>query len=109
MPSGGLEIALTFLLALVVAVVFYLIGGLLAPKGEKTSGKLSSYACGEDLRPIRPRLNVGRFFVYLVLFLAFDVAVFLTAASMRRPGLYPALYLVISLLAVALLPHVGEA
>jgi len=101
-------VLIAYVMSLLLGLVLYLVGGLLAPKGEKTAGKLAPYACGEDLPPIRPRLNLERFYIYVVLFLVFDITIFLAAASMYNPGVYPALYILTALLAASLLYYLRE-
>lgn len=92
-----------FLLSLVVGLVLYLIGDLIGAKGEESGGKTTPYACGEDLPPLKFRVDVERFFIYAVYFLIFDVLAFILATSLGTPGLPPAVYAFIVLMSVAVL------
>jgi len=97
------SLPIAFLTALIVSVVFYWIGGKIAPHGKKTPGKLATYACGEEYPSEKLQLNVQRFFIYAVYFMIFDILAFILATSFASPGLMPALYAVITLSAVVLL------
>ena len=85
---------------MLVALALYLAGRLVAEKGTKTEAELSPYACGEDVPPIRPRMDMSRFFIYLLLFLAFDVATPIIALAVLGHYVQAALYLAVMLLAV---------
>jgi NADH:ubiquinone oxidoreductase subunit 3 (subunit A) len=97
------SLPIVFLTALIVSLVFYWIGGKIAPKGKKTPGKLTTYACGEEYPPEKLQLNIQKFFIYAVYFMIFDILAFMLAVSFMSPGLIPALYALITLSAVVLL------
>ena len=97
------SLPIAFLTALVVSLIFYWIGGKIAPKGKKTADKLSTYACGEEFPAEKLQLNIQRFFIYAVYFMIFDILAFILATSFMSPGVVPALYAVITLSAVMLL------
>ncbi len=91
------------IVSLATALLLYWYGGRISPKGEKTPGKLSQYACGEELPAEKLQVNVERFFIYAVYFMVFDILAFMLATSLGSPGFVPALYATITLLAVILL------
>jgi len=84
-----------FILAIFVAGVLYAIGGKIAPPFSKSPGKLSQYACGEDLPPEKAPFSI-EIFDYAALFMVFDVIamtiVLSWGVSMR---LHPVFYLVV--------------
>ena len=92
-----------FLVSLATALLLYWYGGRISAKGAKIPGKLSQYACGEELPAEKLQVNVERFFIYAVYFLVFDILAFMLATSVGNLGFIPALYAVITLLAVILL------
>lgn len=92
-----------FLVSLATALLLYWYGGKISPRGSKNPGKLSQYACGEEVPAEKLQVNVERFFIYAVFFLVFDILAFMLATSLGSPGFMPALYAVITLLAVVLL------
>ena len=91
------------IISLATSLLLYFYGGRISAKGTKTQGKLAQYACGEDLPVEKLQVNVERFFIYAVFFLVFDILAFMLATSLGSPGLMPALYATITLLAVILL------
>ena len=97
------SLPLIFALSLLVGLIFYAISVRVAPKGEKTPGKLAPYACGEDLPPLRLQVNVERFFLYAVFFMIFDILAVVLATSLARPGILPAIFALIVLGSVMLL------
>ena len=95
MPSNRDWISSIFFLffsTLVVALFLYWIGGRVGVKGKKSSDKVSTYACGEDLPSRQVQVDVERFFIYAVYFLIFDVLAVFLATSLNTPGFFPALY-----------------
>ncbi|MEA3345725.1 MAG: hypothetical protein U9Q78_05700 [Chloroflexota bacterium] len=101
--SIGLAVPSAFVYSLLVALLLYWIGGKISVKGKVTSGKLTSYACGEDLPADKLEVNERGFFIFWVYFLIFDILAFILATSLSHPGLIPALYAAISLLAILML------
>jgi len=89
--------------SLIVGLILYAIGSRIAPKGKKTPGKLAPYACGEDVQPIRPQVNVERFFLFTVFFMIFHILAVVLATSLTRPGIFPAIYALIVLGSVLIL------
>lgn len=86
------SIPFIFALSFIIGLIFYGIGARIAPRGKETAGKLAPYACGEDLGPIRPQVNVERFFLYTVYFMIFDILAVVLATSLARPGILPAVF-----------------
>jgi len=92
--------ALAFGLSILVAGLIYLIGRALSHQGAQDEVELSPYACGEVMPPVRPRMEVSRFFTYVLLFLAFDIAIPIIALAVVGQYLQALIYLAIMLLAV---------
>lgn len=97
------SLPLIFVLSVIVGLIFYAIGGRIAPKGKKTPGKLAPYACGEDVQAIRPQVNVERFFLLTVFFMIFHILAVTLATSLARPGVFPAIYALVVLGSVLIL------
>jgi NADH:ubiquinone oxidoreductase subunit 3 (subunit A) len=97
------SLPVVFFLSLVVGLILYLVGWIVAAKGEKTAGKLAPYACGEDLPARKFQVNVEEFLIYAVYFLIFDILAFILATSLNTPGYLPIVYTLIVLMAVAIL------
>jgi NADH:ubiquinone oxidoreductase subunit 3 (subunit A) len=84
-----------FIIALFAAGVIYAIGGKIAPPLSKSTGKLASYACGEDPPPHRAPLSI-QMFDYAALFMVFDVIAMTIILSWGiSTRAHPALYLVV--------------
>ena len=92
-----------FTISLLVALFLFWLGGLIGVKGRKTTGKLSPYACGEDIPPFKPQVNVQRFFIYGLYFLILDAFAFLIALSFTHPGIYPLIFVLIVLLTIVVM------
>ncbi len=93
----GFSITLVFVLSVLLGVVLYVIGSIIAPKAKKTAGKLAPYACGEDLPAEKLQVNAEEFFIYATYFLIFDVVAFMLATSLGKPGFFPILFIAIIL------------
>ncbi len=92
-----------FVVAVLLGLCLYWLGGKISAKGKPSDGKLASYACGEELPAEKVQVNLQTFFVYAVYFVIFDILAFMLATSLTSPGILPAAYALIMLLAVALL------
>ncbi len=92
-----------FFLSLLIGLIFYLVGRIAGARGKETPGKVAPYACGEDLPARKFQVDVERFLVYAVYFLIFDILAFILATSLNTPGIFPAVYAVIVLMAVVIL------
>jgi len=96
-----------FLIALFAAGVIYAIGGKIAPQLSKSPGKLSMYACGEELAPEKVPVSI-QMFDYAALFMVFDVVAMTIILSwgVSFARMQPVLYLAvvyIGLMFIALL------
>lgn len=99
----GFSIPLIFVLSILLGIILYIFGSIIAPKVKKTAGKLAPYACGEDLPPEKLQVNAEEFFIYATYFLIFDVVAFVLATSFRNPGFFPILFIAITLAASVVL------
>ena len=92
-----LSLPFIFLLALLVSTILYYIGSLISQKVKQTkrSGKLEPYACGESLPAKKLQINIERFFLYVTLFLIFDVTAFLLSLSFNANFMYPIIFIAI--------------
>lgn len=93
----GFSIPLIFILSILLGVILYIIGSIIAPKVKKTTEKLAPYACGEDLPAEKLQVNAEEFFIYAIYFLIFDVVAFMLATSLGKPGFFPILFIAIIL------------
>jgi len=84
--TGLTGFTLLFFLSIAIAIYIFAIGNEIAPKGEKTPGKLALYACGEDLPFMSVRVNVENFFIYAVYFMIFDILGFVMATTVAGPN-----------------------
>ena len=97
------------LVSLIITLIFYWFGGKIAPKGTKTPGKLAPYACGEDMPTRKYQISIRRFFLYVTLFLIFDISAFFLALSFSVNNVYPIIFSIIivsSLLTI--IPTIGR-
>jgi len=92
-----------FVVALLLAAFLYWCGGKISAKGKPSEGKFASYACGEDLPAEKLQVNLQTFFVYAVYFMIFDILAFMLATSLMTPGVLPAAFALILLLAIVML------
>jgi len=70
-----------FILASLIAVTIYAIGGKIAPKTSSSKNKLAPYACGEDFPPEKVPISI-HVFDFAALFMVFDVIALIIALSM---------------------------
>jgi len=99
MGDGPWLFPLAFLASLALALALYWVGGMVGARGRRSRGKEAPYACGERLPAREHRMNVERFFIYVVYFLIFDVYAFMIATSSTTVGVLPILYALFLLLA----------
>jgi len=94
---------IAFIIILVIYLVMYLSGNLMAPKHEHTPGELAPYACGEDFPAeyIQLSIQLYRFALYFVIF---DVAAFILAIAANAPLIPFVLYLATLLAALFVVP-----
>lgn len=103
MPHLLFSLPFIFFISLLVGLTLYWVGGRIGAKGEKSMDKLAPYACGEDLPPLKPQVDVERFLIYAVYFLIFDILAFILATSLSTPGLFPTIYATIVMMAIIIL------
>jgi NADH-quinone oxidoreductase subunit A len=68
-----------FVLFLAVAFLVYLVGKRMAPKMTRTGGKLTSYACGEDIPGTKVQFGYRLFFFIALFFTIMHVATLIIA------------------------------
>jgi len=92
-----LSLPFIFLLTLIVSGMLYIVGSLISPKVKvkKRSDKIEPYACGEALPAKKMQINVERFFIYVTLFMIFDITAFLLSLSFNANFVYPLMFTVI--------------
>jgi NADH:ubiquinone oxidoreductase subunit 3 (subunit A) len=94
---------IVFGVSLLVAIVIYIVGRKIAPKGQNIAGKTAPYACGEDITVKEVKVDLERFLTFAVYFLIFDVLAFVTVTSFYNMGMMPIIYSLVVLMAVAML------
>jgi NADH:ubiquinone oxidoreductase subunit 3 (subunit A) len=70
---------LTFLIFLACSIGLYWIGGRLAPRFKDVGGKLTAYACGEDMPDNKMKIDYRMFFYIALFFTIMHVAVLVVA------------------------------
>jgi len=101
MAEGLYPLGIVFALSLLITSVLYLAGRALGARGSMSEAGLSPYACGEHMPPIRPRMDMSKFFTYVLLFLAFDITVPIVALAILGHYLQATVYLAIILMAIS--------
>ena len=101
MQHEALLLFIAFVIALLLTMLIYWLGGRYSAKGRRSEGKLSPYSCGEDL-PYEGelRVNLERFFIYAVYFLIFDVIAFTLVISFKISPIHAVSYALITLISV---------
>ena len=94
---------LVFGVSLLAAIVIFLIGKRIAPKGQNIAGKNAPYACGEEMTVEEVKFDLERFLTFAVYFLIFDVLAFVTVTSFFNVGVMPIIYALVVLMSVAML------
>jgi NADH-quinone oxidoreductase subunit A len=90
-----------FLLMLAGAGLLYLLGRAMAPKLNKTGGKLTTYACGEDIPGVKVQFGYRLFFFVALFFTIMHVAALVVAtAPAGKVLLLAVFYLVVIFLAI---------
>jgi len=102
---SGLQILLSppvaFFLILAASVLLYLLGKRMAPKLTKTGGKLTSYACGEDIPGAKVQFGYRLFFFIALFFTIMHVAALVIATvPAGKIALFAVLYLAVVFLSV---------
>jgi NADH-quinone oxidoreductase subunit A len=68
-----------FLLFTGIAALIYLLGKRMAPKLNKAGGKLTTYACGEDIPGVKIQFGYRLFFFIALFFTIMHVAALMIA------------------------------
>lgn len=68
-----------FLAFLVFAWLLYLVGGRMAPRLRRVGGKLTTYACGEDIPGVKVQFGYRLFFFIALFFTIMHVAALVLA------------------------------
>jgi len=90
-----------FLLMLGGAGLLYLLGRAMAPKLNKAGGKLTTYACGEDIPGTKVQFGYRLFFFVALFFTIMHVAALVIAtAPAGKVLLLAGFYLVVIFLAI---------
>ncbi len=92
---------LAFLLFLLIAGLLSLLGKRMAPRLNKAGGKLTTYACGEDIPGVKVQFGYRLFFFVALFFTIMHVATLMIATV--PPGKivwFAILYLVVIFLSV---------
>ena len=76
---------LAFVIFLLLSLFIYWIGGRLAPKLRKVGGKLTSYACGEDMAGVKVQWGFRLFFFIALFFTIMHVASLVVATLPGGP------------------------
>ncbi|HNQ80048.1 MAG: hypothetical protein PHF93_02065 [Acidobacteriota bacterium] len=102
---NGIDILLSppvaFVLILAVVVLIYLLGKRMAPKLTRTGGKLTSYACGEDIPGTKVQFGYRLFFFVALFFTIMHVAALVIATvPAGKIALFAVLYLAVVFLSI---------
>jgi NADH:ubiquinone oxidoreductase subunit 3 (subunit A) len=74
-----LSLPVAFLLFLAIAWLVYLLGKRMAPKLNGVGGKLTTYACGEDIPGVKVQFGYRLFFFIALFFTIMHVATLMIA------------------------------
>jgi hypothetical protein len=99
-----LSLPVAFILFAAIASLIYLLGKRMAPKLNKAGGKLTTYACGEDIPGVKIQFGYRLFFFIALFFTMMHVAVLVIATVPSGKIIFFALfYLVMIVLSVTAL------
>ena len=74
-----LSLPVAFVLFLAIAGLVYLLGKRMAPKLNRVGGKLTTYACGEDIPGVKIQFGYRLFFFIALFFTIMHVATLMIA------------------------------
>jgi len=74
-----LSLPVAFVLFLAIAGLVYLLGKRMAPKLNRAGGKLTTYACGEDIPGVKIQFGYRLFFFIALFFTIMHVATLMIA------------------------------
>ncbi|RLE50860.1 MAG: hypothetical protein DRJ21_01285 [Candidatus Methanomethylicota archaeon] len=94
---------IAFIIILVVFLLMYLSGNLMAPKHEHTPDELEPYACGEKFPAERLQMSI-QLYRFALYFTIFDVAAFILALATNAPLVAFIMYVALILLALIIIP-----
>jgi len=102
---NGLEFLLSppvaFVLFLAIAGLVYVLGKRMAPKPTDVGGKLTTYACGEDIPGTKIQFGYRLFFFVALFFTIMHVAALIIAtAPSGKLALLAVLYLAVVFLSI---------
>jgi len=90
-----------FVLFLIVAVLLFRLGRRMAPKANNVGGKLTSYACGEDMPGTKIQFGTRLFFFVALFFTMMHVAALVIATvPSGKIVLFAVLYLAVIFLSI---------
>jgi NADH-quinone oxidoreductase subunit A len=91
----GLEFLLSppvaFFFFLAVAYLLYALGGEMAPKLNRTGGKLTTYACGENIPGYQVQFGFRLFYTFALFFTIMHVATLVIATIPMGKIVYAAI------------------
>jgi len=101
----GIEVLISppvaFVLFLAIAALLYLLGKKMAPKLNNVGGKLTTYACGEDIPGTKVQFCYRLFFFIALFFTIMHVATLMIATvPSGKIALFAVLYLAVIFLAI---------
>jgi NADH-quinone oxidoreductase subunit A len=76
---------IAFLIFLALFYLLYWLGSLMAPKLKNVGGKLTSYACGEDVPGVKVQFGYRLFFFIALFFTMMHVAALVVATLPAGP------------------------
>lgn len=82
-----MEAAIALMIAFIVILLIYVLGGTISAKAPKNGGKLEPYACGENFPPARSPIRL-LLFNFAALFMIFDVIALFLAFTINVPATY---------------------
>ncbi len=79
---------ISFVIFLLIYYIFYRISAGMAPKGKPSAGKLTTYACGEDIPGYKVQFGYRLFFFVALFFTMMHVATLVVATVPKGPLVY---------------------
>ncbi len=92
---------IAFFFFLLVAYLLYALGNSMAPKLNRTPGKLSTYACGEDIPGVKVQFGFRLFYLFALFFTIMHVAALVIATvPMGKIVFFAIIYLAMIFLSI---------
>ena len=79
---------IAFIIFLILFYALYWLGSRMAPKLKKVGGKLTTYACGEDIPGVKLQFGYRFFFFIAIFFTMMHVAALVVATLPTGPLVY---------------------